>query len=153
MGKSTISMTIFNSYFDITRGYLNCWRFLIPESPREDPGVSSATVCCHRSGRSDLEGSHHRPMALEESFEIFWGKSIKFIFPWMEPLPSVPEGWSYNMTKHRKTMGISFLTMGSNIALSYPDSWSSDRYCISWYFGPPTKGFAHLSSVFLHWKP
>ena len=28
MGKSTISMAIFNSYFDITRGYIHCNRKL-----------------------------------------------------------------------------------------------------------------------------
>ena len=38
MGKSTISMAIFNSYFDITRGYqvVHSWRVVCPELSRQD---------------------------------------------------------------------------------------------------------------------
>ena len=50
MGKSTISMAIFNSYFDITRGYFDQCRTVLLQL-QGDPSVSTQvrmkkTACC-----------------------------------------------------------------------------------------------------------
>ena len=53
MGKSTISMAIFNSYFDITRGYI-----------QEDPDPTDSQLHqkqCHQSPAALLAEVFHRP--------------------------------------------------------------------------------------------
>ena len=60
MGKLTMSMAIFNSYFDITRGYQ-------PQRSDWPPALPSQTVpfklpVSHRPGNlPEVSGSHHRP--------------------------------------------------------------------------------------------
>jgi hypothetical protein len=70
MGKSTISMVIFNSYFDITRGYPMSRNDLTHLLPRRVDHVteSEQTPGDHLSPSSERAFLHHQ----QENGLVFW---------------------------------------------------------------------------------
>ena len=126
MGKSTISMAIFNSYFDITRGYISPITSQIPVGCYCRLSTPSHKCCCVvPCFVSGLELGHVQVLCLQDITHVFctWSicgiiesKSYVLVFPKNGCPQLILKSWLFVYS----TMAIGFRTRHGALCLPSP---------------------------------